>query len=131
MSSGGEDETLAGIDKVSALTCYVKLAGANISQSPSNASSRLAGWSAIEDYMRRHDHNMMKVFVEDMDTLLVFVCGLHSFLLVGLSRSDCSPLGWVIFRRLDGFCSGIVPVAPGRQHRTFSAAPVQNFVTAG
>lgn len=33
----------------------------------------LNGWSAIENYVQKHDSGMVKDYADDIDTLLVFV----------------------------------------------------------
>ncbi|PSR84101.1 hypothetical protein PHLCEN_2v5529 [Hermanssonia centrifuga] len=47
---------------------------------PSDASPGLTGMPAVEDYLKRHDESTMKVYSEDIDTLLVFA-GLFSAVL--------------------------------------------------
>ncbi|PSS32118.1 hypothetical protein PHLCEN_2v2114 [Hermanssonia centrifuga] len=47
---------------------------------PADENPGLSGWSAIEDYLKRHDGSSMRLYSEDIDTLLVFA-GLFSAVL--------------------------------------------------
>ena len=55
----------------------------------------LSGWSAIENYLQKHDLGVVQDYADDIDTLLVFVSLLDyaaPCLLMFFGRLDSSPL---------------------------------------
>ncbi|PSR71579.1 hypothetical protein PHLCEN_2v12543 [Hermanssonia centrifuga] len=100
-----------------------------------NATNLKTGWSAVEDYAWRHDEQSMKVFSEDIDTLLVFA-GLFSAVLTafvvpayGMLQQDNTQVSADILARISAKLDSF-QITPSFINSTVSHNPSASFESA-
>ncbi len=95
-----------------------------------NPANLKTGWSAIEAYAWRNDEQSMKVFSEDIDTLLVFVRD-RPIISLTKENSQIPSTGGFILGRSDSFRGTGVRHAAARQRTGLCGYPGSHLGKAG